>query len=142
MVDWSAAAKPATGADSIWVGVLKRNVRFQMAFEAHNPSTRAEAEKLLTEQKAAIADARREAGEMMRKNQLEVEKFREQLMARTRAEAEAAKEEAKRAILAEGCEIVEITPAEHQRFAQAVEPVIADYRRRFGDDVFTLVPEA
>ncbi|MGE0740831.1 MAG: cobalamin biosynthesis protein CbiG [Hyphomonadaceae bacterium] len=47
MVDWSAAAKPATGADSIWVGVLKRNVRFQMAFEAHNPATRAEAEKLL-----------------------------------------------------------------------------------------------
>lgn len=47
MVDWSASAKPATGPDSIWVGVLKRNVRFQMAFEAHNPSTRAEAEKLL-----------------------------------------------------------------------------------------------
>jgi len=47
MVDWSAAAKPTTGADSIWIGVLKRNVRFQMAFEAHNPSTRAEAETLL-----------------------------------------------------------------------------------------------
>ncbi len=47
MVDWSAAAKPATGPDSIWVGVLKRNVRFQMAFESHNPSTRAEAETLL-----------------------------------------------------------------------------------------------
>ncbi|MGE0595226.1 MAG: cobalamin biosynthesis protein CbiG [Hyphomonadaceae bacterium] len=47
MVDWSAAAKPATGADSIWIGVLKRNVRFQMAFESHNPATRAEAEKLL-----------------------------------------------------------------------------------------------
>ena len=47
MVDWSAASKPATGADSIWVGVLKRNVRFQMAFEAHNPATRADAEKLL-----------------------------------------------------------------------------------------------
>lgn len=47
MVDWSAAAKPATGPDSIWVGVLKRNVRFQMAFEAHNPATRAEAETLL-----------------------------------------------------------------------------------------------
>lgn len=46
-VDWSAAAKPATGADSIWIGVLKRNVRFQMAFESHNPSTRAEAEQLL-----------------------------------------------------------------------------------------------
>lgn len=47
MVDWSAAAKPATGPDSIWIGVLKRNVRFQMAFESHNPPTRAEAEKLL-----------------------------------------------------------------------------------------------
>jgi hypothetical protein len=47
MVDWSAAAKPATGADSIWIGVLKRNVRFQMAFEAHNPPTRTEAETLL-----------------------------------------------------------------------------------------------
>jgi len=47
MVDWSAAAKPATGADSIWIGVMKRNVRFQMAYEAHNPATRTEAEKLL-----------------------------------------------------------------------------------------------
>jgi hypothetical protein len=46
-VDWSAASKPATGADSIWIGVLKRNVRFQMAFEAHSPATRAEAEKQL-----------------------------------------------------------------------------------------------
>jgi len=48
MVDWSAATKATTGPDSIWVGVLKRNVRFQMAFEAHNPPTRSEAEKLLT----------------------------------------------------------------------------------------------
>ena len=40
-VDWSAAAKPTTGVDSIWIGVLKRNVRFQLAFEAHNPATRA-----------------------------------------------------------------------------------------------------
>jgi hypothetical protein len=46
-VDWSASSKPVTGPDSIWVGVLKRNVRFQMAFEAHNPSTRAAAEVLL-----------------------------------------------------------------------------------------------
>jgi hypothetical protein len=56
MVDWSAAAKPATGADSIWVGVMKRNVRFQMAFEAHNPSTRAEAERLLN---AVLDDLKR-----------------------------------------------------------------------------------
>lgn len=46
-VDWSAASKPATGADSIWIGVMKRNVRFQHVYEAHNPSTRAEAEKLI-----------------------------------------------------------------------------------------------
>lgn len=47
MVDWSAASKPATGPDSIWIGVLKRNVRFQMAFEPHNPATRAQAEAAL-----------------------------------------------------------------------------------------------
>ncbi|HMO41893.1 MAG TPA: cobalamin biosynthesis protein CbiG, partial [Phenylobacterium sp.] len=47
IVDWSAAAKPATGADSVWIGVLKRDVRFRMSFEAHNPATRQEAEKVL-----------------------------------------------------------------------------------------------
>lgn len=47
MVDWSAASKPTTGPDSIWVGVLKKNVRFQLAFEAHNPPTRAEAHALI-----------------------------------------------------------------------------------------------
>jgi hypothetical protein len=47
MVDWSAASKPTTGADSVWIGIMRRNVRFQFAFEAHNPSTRAEAERQL-----------------------------------------------------------------------------------------------
>jgi hypothetical protein len=47
IVDWSAAAKPTTGADSIWIGVLKRDLRFRMAFESFNPPTRAEAEKRL-----------------------------------------------------------------------------------------------
>jgi hypothetical protein len=47
IVDWSAASKPATGADSVWVGVLKRDVRFRLTFESHNPATRAEAEKLI-----------------------------------------------------------------------------------------------
>lgn len=56
MIDWSAAAKPATGPDSIWIGVYKRNVRFQMAFESHNPPTRAEAEKLL---ESVLDDLRR-----------------------------------------------------------------------------------
>lgn len=56
IVDWSAAAKPATGADSIWVGVHKRDVRLQVRFEAHNPSTRAQCVTLLEE---LIADFRK-----------------------------------------------------------------------------------
>jgi hypothetical protein len=52
-VDWSAAAKPVTGPDSIWIGVMKRNVRFQMAFKAHNPATRMDAENQL---EAILAD--------------------------------------------------------------------------------------
>jgi hypothetical protein len=47
MVDWSAASKPATGSDSIWIGVMKRDVRFRLAYTAHNPGTRADAEKLI-----------------------------------------------------------------------------------------------
>jgi hypothetical protein len=47
IVDWSAASKPTTGADSVWIGVLKRDVRFRMAFESFNPATRGEAEKRL-----------------------------------------------------------------------------------------------
>ena len=59
IVDWSAASKPTTGADSIWIGVLKRDVRFRMAFESYNPPTRAEAEKRL----ASILDDLRKRGE-------------------------------------------------------------------------------
>lgn len=44
---WSAASKPTTGTDSIWIGVLKRDVRFRFAFEAHNPPTRAAGEALI-----------------------------------------------------------------------------------------------
>jgi len=47
VVDWSAAAKPITGPDSVWIGVLKRNVRFQLTCSVHNPATRHEAEALL-----------------------------------------------------------------------------------------------
>lgn len=59
---------------------------------------RAEAEKLLAEQKTAIADARREAGEQLRKNQADMEKFREEMMAKSRAEAELLKKEAQKSI--------------------------------------------
>lgn len=59
IVDWSASAKPNTGADSVWIGVLKRDVRFRMHFEAHNPATRAAAETLL----ATILDDLKKRGE-------------------------------------------------------------------------------
>jgi hypothetical protein len=47
IVDWSAASKPGTGADLIRIGVLKRDVRFRLAFESFALATRAEAEKRL-----------------------------------------------------------------------------------------------
>lgn len=55
IVDWSAASKPVTGADSIWIGVLKRDVRFRLAFSAQNPATRAEASAALTQLLADFA---------------------------------------------------------------------------------------
>ena len=54
IVRWSAAAKPTTGADSVWIGVLKRDVRFRLAFEAHSAPTRAQGEALI----ASILDDR------------------------------------------------------------------------------------
>jgi hypothetical protein len=56
MVDWSAAAAPKTGKDSVWIGVLKRDIRFRPTFEAFNPATRQEGEKLLRE---VMVDLRR-----------------------------------------------------------------------------------
>jgi hypothetical protein len=43
MVDWSAASKPATGADSIWIGALTPDSRLKLSFKASNPPTRAKA---------------------------------------------------------------------------------------------------
>ena len=40
MIDWSAAAAPRQGKDSIWIGVIKRDIRFRPTFEAFNPATR------------------------------------------------------------------------------------------------------
>jgi hypothetical protein len=56
IVDWSAAEGRKTGADSVWIGVMKRDVRFRLTYEAHNPATRSEAEKLL---RSILADLRR-----------------------------------------------------------------------------------
>ena len=56
MVDWSAAQTAKTGKDSVWIGVLKRDIRFRPSFESFNPPTRAEAEAKLRE---ILADLRR-----------------------------------------------------------------------------------
>jgi F-type H+-transporting ATPase subunit b len=59
---------------------------------------RAEAEKLLADQKAAIGLARQEAADMMRKSQAEMERFKEQLMAEARKKAEEELESARKQI--------------------------------------------
>jgi F-type H+-transporting ATPase subunit b len=59
---------------------------------------RAEAEKLLADQKAAIGQARQEAADMMRKSQAEMERFKEQVMAEARKKAEEELEGARKTI--------------------------------------------
>jgi hypothetical protein len=44
IVDWSAASTKTVGADSIWIGILAPNARFQLVYRDLNPATRAEAE--------------------------------------------------------------------------------------------------
>jgi TRAP-type transport system periplasmic protein len=46
----------------------------------------------------------------------------------------------RRAIEAEGCEIVEVGQDQHQAFAKAVEPLLADARKTFGREMFDLLP--
>ncbi len=53
VVRWSAASKASSGADSVLIGVVRRDVRFRNAYAAHAASTRAEGEKKLD---AILAD--------------------------------------------------------------------------------------
>ncbi len=41
-----------------------------------------------------------------------------------------------------GCEIVELTAAEHAAFVDAVQPLLADARRMYGAEMFNLLPPA
>ena len=41
-----------------------------------------------------------------------------------------------------GCEIVELNANEHATFVDAVQPLIADARKMYGDEMFKLVPKA
>ena len=47
VVRWSAASKASAGADSVQIGLVRRDVRFRNAYEAHAAPTRAEGEKRL-----------------------------------------------------------------------------------------------
>jgi tripartite ATP-independent transporter DctP family solute receptor len=41
-----------------------------------------------------------------------------------------------------GCEIVELTSKEHGAFVEAVQPLLADARKIYGDEMFRMVPRA
>jgi TRAP-type transport system periplasmic protein len=47
-------------------------------------------------------------------------------------------EEARATIAATGCEIAELTAAEHDAFAAAVQPIYGEARRQYGDDLMAL----
>lgn len=47
IVDWSAAGKPAQGANSVWVGALARDARLKFKFQAANPPTRLASRELI-----------------------------------------------------------------------------------------------
>ena len=59
IVRWSAASKASTGADSVRLGVVKRDVRFRNAYETHAAPTRAEGEARLI----ALLDDLKKRGE-------------------------------------------------------------------------------
>lgn len=88
---------------------------------------RAEAEKLLSEQKTAIASARQEAAEAVRKTQADMEKFREELMTKARKEADSLKLDAQRAINEERAKAVAELKAESAKLAITIaEKLIAE----------------
>ena len=54
MVDWSAAAKPTLGANSIWIGVLAKDARLKLQFKAVNIDTRLKARAFLEDMVAKL----------------------------------------------------------------------------------------
>jgi len=50
-------------------------------------------------------------------------------------------DESYRAIEAEGCEINSLTPKEHELLVAAVQPLLADARKTYGDAMFKMVPK-
>ena len=50
--------------------------------------------------------------------------------------------QSRQAIEDAGCEIVELSPEEHAAFVAAVQPLLADARKMYGEEMFKLVPKA
>lgn len=88
---------------------------------------RSEAEKLLAEQKTAIAQARQEAAEQVRKTQADMERFREELMGKARKEAEDLKVDARRIIEEERVRAVNDIKAEAVKLSiQVAEKLLGE----------------
>jgi C4-dicarboxylate-binding protein DctP len=51
-------------------------------------------------------------------------------------------ESSRKAIEDEGCEINQLTPKEHGAFVAAVQPLLADARKTYGQAMFSMVPKA
>jgi TRAP-type C4-dicarboxylate transport system substrate-binding protein len=51
-------------------------------------------------------------------------------------------ESSRKAIEDAGCEIVELNAKEHAAFVDAVQPLLADARKMYGDEMFKMVPKA
>lgn len=51
-------------------------------------------------------------------------------------------ESSRKAIEDAGCEIVELNAQEHDAFVAAVQPLLADSREMYGDEMFKMVPKA
>ena len=54
MVDWSAAAKPALGPNSIWIGMLVKDARLKLQFKAVNIETRLKARAFIEDMLAKL----------------------------------------------------------------------------------------
>jgi F-type H+-transporting ATPase subunit b len=80
------------------VGMLNERERTIREALEEAKRERAQAEKLLAEQKEALGDAQREAAELARRNQQEVEVLRQELTARAQKEADGLLAEARRQI--------------------------------------------
>jgi len=88
---------------------------------------RSEAEKLLGEQKTAVAQARQEAADQVRKTQADLEKFRDELMGKARKEADDLKAEARRTIDEERLKAIANIKGEAVKLSLAIaEKLIAE----------------